>query len=175
MRSGGSDLIGGKGLPATSLARANEPRAWSLRAFSGSLGALASSSASFPSSLQHQFHVLTTIPAYFKREKGCSFRSSPPLPVTISLSFRCALEESGTPPTLRLGRQRLGGLELLRLLQGFLCHFFSPSHLPLWGDAHLYAISSPFSTFSVSAVSGVESAQPVSQLFIHSLLYSLEY
>ncbi len=40
--------------------------------------------------------------------------------------------------------QGLGRLELLGLLQGFLCHVFVlPLNLPLWGDAFLHAIDPP--------------------------------
>lgn len=43
--------------------------------------------------------------------------------------------------------QTLRRLELLRLLQRFLCHVFVlPLNLPLWGDACLYAIGAPLST-----------------------------
>jgi hypothetical protein len=40
--------------------------------------------------------------------------------------------------------QRLGRFQLLRLLQGFLGHFVSPSvDLPYWASAHVYAKQSP--------------------------------
>ena len=40
--------------------------------------------------------------------------------------------------------QRLGCFQLLRLLQGFLGHFVSPSvDLPYWASAHVYAKQSP--------------------------------
>ena len=62
-------------------------------------------------------------------------------------------------PELTLGtRQRPGRLELLGLLQGFLCHFFLPLNLPLWGDAILYAIGAPLPTTSLHSVSVVECA-----------------
>ena len=44
--------------------------------------------------------------------------------------------------------QGLGRLELLRLLQALLCHFYVlPLKLPLWGDVNSHAIGAPMSTF----------------------------
>ena len=63
-----------------------------------------------------------------ERERATSFRRSGPLPVAIPSNS-----------LLSNFRERLGGFQLLGLLQGFLCHVFVlPLKLPLWGRCHCY-------------------------------------
>ena len=75
----------------------------------------------------------------------------------LSLTRRAApiLEAAPDPIAILIGRlrglfdarpKRLGRLELLGLLQGFLCHVFVlPLNLPLWGDADMHARLAPLS------------------------------
>ena len=63
-----------------------------------------------------------------ERERATSFRRSGPFPVAIPSNS-----------LLSNFRERLGGFQLLGLLQGFLCHVFVlPLNLPLWGRCHCY-------------------------------------